>query len=461
MRRVWAVAINTVRQILRVRVAVAFIILLVILLTIMGLTMTGDGTVKGRLQTFLSYGMSLTSFMLCLFTIAASVYSFTSDIKQRQVYTVLTKPLSRVQLIGGKLIGVILIDAVLLVLFSSIIYTITIYTPRFADVTEEEHLELSNEFYTARASLLPEEPDVSKEALETYEKLERDGLIKPTFSRSKVLKELTERIKLGRQAAGPGDELVWEFENVKPVGADQQLFIKFKYDVSRNPPDLRVHGKWAIGDFRQSQAQMVTPVYTFERRDLIRTSYEIEVPADCIGSDGYLAVAFFNDPRFNSTVVIFSPQESIESPQPGGIEVLYKADTFTANFIKGVLLIFFRLIFLAVLGITASTFLSFPVAILLCGAIFFMGTMSSFALESFETLSEGLSEIYYYTFRLFIKLLPQFDRFNPMEFMVSAKLMSWPFVAAAGGFMIGIKSVLLLIVSWLVFERREIAKVTV
>ena len=451
MRSIRAVAINTIRQILRVKIVVAFMVLLVVLLGVLATVMTGDGTIKGRVQTFLSYSLSLTSFLLCLFTIVASVYSFTSDIKQKQIYTVLTKPISRMQLVAGKLLGVIFLDAILLGLFSSFIYAITIYMPVFFDADEAQRQQLSNEFYTARASLVPSEADVTEEAEAAYDRLERDGQLKPAFSRKRVLAELAERIKVSRRAAGPGSELVWEFENVKPLDRSQSLFIRFKYDVSRNPPDLQVFGKWAVGDFRQ--IEMETPVYTYQQKDLIRTFHEVDVPADAVSRDGYLGIAFFNDPRVNDTVVIFSPEE--------GLEVLYKADNFGPNFARGVLLILFRLIFLAALGITASTFLSLPVAILLCSAVFFLGTMSSFALESFEFLSEGLSEFYYYTFGLLVKLLPRFDTFNPMKLMVSARLVSWSFVAVAGGIMVGIKSVLLLIVSLLIFSYREIAKVIV
>src|SRR3990172_3405511 len=80
MRRIWAVARNTIRQALRMKVAAAFIVLLLILLPILGLTVTGDGTLKGRLQTFVSYGFSLTSLLLSFLTLIVSVYTITSDI---------------------------------------------------------------------------------------------------------------------------------------------------------------------------------------------------------------------------------------------------------------------------------------------------------------------------------------------------------------------------------------------
>ncbi|MHC4742557.1 MAG: hypothetical protein ACYS8Z_11635, partial [Planctomycetota bacterium] len=61
MRRIWAVAVNTIKQALRMKIAVIFILLLLVLLPTMALTTTGDNTLKGRLQTFVSYGLSLTS----------------------------------------------------------------------------------------------------------------------------------------------------------------------------------------------------------------------------------------------------------------------------------------------------------------------------------------------------------------------------------------------------------------
>jgi ABC-type multidrug transport system fused ATPase/permease subunit len=459
MRSIWAVAVNTIKQALRMKIALVFIILLLILLPAMGATMTGDGTLKGRLQSFISYGLSLTSFLLCLLTIAVSIYSLTSDLEQRQIYTVLTKPLRRWQLLLGKLLGVILLDVALLVLFSGIIYAITIYMPKFSRATEDELAQVNNEFFTARAGLTPAEVDVTAEARDIYEKLEKSGqlpqdVIEDKNTRKDYIDSLTRRLKLSKRAAAVGGELVWEFNNVKPLDPNQSLFVRFKYDVSVNPPDLQVYGGWFIGDYRQVRygTGIKTPFYTFDRKDLIRTFCEIEVPADAVAEDGYLAVGFLNVP-LNNTVVIFPPET--------GLEVLYKADTFTANFIRAVLLILCRLIFFACLGIMASSFLSFPVAILLCLAVFFTGTISNFVIESFDSLSEDLSSIYSYTFKPIIHLLPQFDRFNPAKFLVPGRLLSWPFIAEAVGLMVCVKAFLLLVVGLLIFSHREIAKVIV
>jgi hypothetical protein len=456
----WAVSKNTIRQALRMKVAAVFIVLLLVLLPAMGLTATGDGTLKGRLQTFVSYGLSLTSLLLSLLTIIVSIYAITSDIEQRQIYTVVTKPIRRYQIILGKVLGVIVLDIALLSLFAGIVYGVTSLIPRFVNATEEERQDARNEFYTARASLVPPVIDVQKEVDALYGKLLKNDqldVLYPKMTRDYILKQLTNRLRLEKRAAAIGQMLVWEFHNVRPMDPNQSLFIRFKYDVSVTPPDEQVYGDWRIGDQRQfqrgAQAQVQTPPWRQTRKDIVRKFHEVEAPASVVAQDGYLAVGFYNDPRLNQTVVLF--------PIEDGLEVLYKADTFTDNFIRAALLILCRLVFLACLGALAASFLSFPVAVLFCLVIFFTGTISGFIVESFGYMSQNVSQIYTYTVQAIIQLLPQFDKYNPTKFLVSARLMSWGFLGEVALIMVLVKATLLLLLALVIFSFRELAKVVV
>jgi hypothetical protein len=458
MHSIWAIAINTVKQALRMKIAVVFTVLLVVVLPLMGAVTTGDGTLKGRLQTFVSYGLSLASFVLCLLTIVISIYSVTNDIKQSQIYTVLTKPVRRFQFLLGKLLGVILLDISLLVLFSALIYTITISIPRFVQVEQKESVKARNEFFTARAALIPKEVDVTKEVLEIYKKREKNQevpqeVLQNKAKRQTYLNMLAENVKRWKRAAVPGRELVWTFDNVKPFDPNESMFIRYKYDVSVNPPDLQVTGNWFIGDNRSLGTISETPFETRETKDLIRTFHEMEVPAKTVAKDGFLAVAFFNNPALNNTIVIFHPQE--------GLEVLYKADTFTANYARAVFLILLRLVFLACLGILASSFLSFPVAILFCLVIFFAGMISGFITDSFNYISEGVGAVYSFTVKPLMQLLPQFDKHNPTKYLIDGRLLSSAVLAKTAVIMVCIKAFLLLILSIIIFTYREIAKVVV
>jgi len=459
MSKIWAVAINTVRQALRLKIAAVFIVLLLVLLPVMGFKVTGDGTLKGRLQTFISYGLSLTTLLLCLLTIVGSIYTLTSDVKQMQIFTVLTKPVRRFQLILGKFLGIILLDVLLLGLFSAIIYAIVVNMPGFVKADDTELARADNEFFTARAGLMPQQADVSKDVDSAYEKLRQNGELPADLEGSRIAvknykNELARRIQLSKRAAAVGQELLWEFNNVKITDPNQKLFIRFKYDVSVNPSDLQVYSSWIAGDDRQIKlgTGVKTPIYQFDRRDLIRTAREIEVPADAVADDGYIAVGFFNPP-LNDTVIIFPPED--------GLEILYKADTFTANFLRGVLLVLIRLVFLAAMGVLAGSFLSFPVALLLSLAVFFTANISGFIIESFEYVGKGVSDIYNVGFKTLLQLLPQFDKFSTTTFLVPGRLLSWTVLAELVLSTVCLKAVLLLLLALLIFHYREIAKVTV
>ena len=148
-------------------------------------------------------------------------------------------------------------------------------------------------------------------------------------------------------------------------------------------------------------------------------------------------------------------------PVEDGLEVLYKADTFTGNFVRAVLLILCRLVFLACLGALAASFLSFPVAILFCLVIFVTGTASGFIIESFGYMGKNTSQIYAYTIQVIIQLLPQLDKYNPTKFLVPGRLMSWGFLGQVVLVLVFVQSLLALALALLIFSFRELAKVVV
>lgn len=442
---------------MRMKTAIVFMMLLIILLPILSLTSTGDGTAMGRIQSFISYGMGLTAFLLSFLTIIVSCYTLSSDIKYKQIFTVVTKPIRRFELVIGKMLGVVLLDLLLLVVFSSIIYGLTIQMPHFSKTSEEELTRLNNEFFTARASLKQtiDQQAIESRAVKTYNELKRTGQLDESRNRENVLKELRDSEKFNMYSTGPGGTVLWEFEQVRPFDANENIFIRFKFNASQTPVDKNIYGVWYVGDYRQvkyGSVNMKTPIYSVPRKDVVDAVHEFEVPADAVASDGYLAVGFYNDPA-NGTTVIF--------PLEKGFEVLYKADSFGRNFVSAILLIFARLVFLACLGVSLSTWLGFPVAILCCFTIFFMGVINGFVVQSFNYLGQNLAMFYKFTIQPLIWLLPKFDESqNVGRYLIDARLIGYGFLAVSGGILL-VKSLILLLVGFFVFARREIAKIIV
>jgi hypothetical protein len=458
MHSIWAVARNTLAQALRMKIAVVVILLLLILLPLMSMIMEGDGTLLGKLQTFTSYGLGLIGLLLCMLTIAISAFTLSNDLKRKYIFLVVTKPIRRMELILGKLLGIILLNAVLLGVFAGILYGCVLFIFKTSKAPLEQQLRTQAMFFTSRMGIkAPVDTDqLNRHAQTRYKELKDAGQIPEEMPYSRVIGELYGQELMKARKVDPGEVKEWEFENIHVKNPDDPntfLFVRFKYQATTPSPDEKVFGMWRVGDIRQFRGtgQFRTPVYSIEQADTIRTIHELYIPANAIASDGYLGIAFFNSPAMNQTTII--PEE---------LEVLYQTGTFTENYLRAVLMIFIRLIFLAILGLSLSTWLSFPVVILICLIVFFAGLTNGFILDAIEGLGTTAGLLYGITIKPLLWLLPQFDgKFNPNSYIVDGRTLRWLFLAATLGITVCVKGLVMLLAGMLIFSRREVAKAVV
>ena len=215
MRSIWAVGRNTIAQAVRMKVAIIFIILLAVLLPLMGVLVTGDGTLKGKLQTFVSYGLGLTNLLLCLLTLIVSTYTISSDLKQRQIYTVLTKPIRRIELLTGKLLGVLILNLVLLILFGAVIYGFARFMPKLAKATEE----IANITVSIRHDGEVEREKILIAAKEMAVKIEQEAESKASSVVAKA------RVELREEAARLAVELAEDMLRKQVSAEDQKRLV--------------------------------------------------------------------------------------------------------------------------------------------------------------------------------------------------------------------------------------------
>ncbi len=459
MHSVWAITKNTLAQALRMKVAGAVIVLLAVLLPLMSVVMQGDGTLLGKLQTFVSYGLGLVNLLLCLLTIAVAAFTLSNDLKRRHLYLVVTKPVARYQVIVGKLLGILLLNVVLLGVFGGVIYGCTWVVYRYADAADPQRQRVAVEFFTARSGLKAQydQEAVRKSAEQRFKELQQSNQLPRDMSQVRILSELMGQERMVAKACPPGQAKRWDFDGIRLAAANDPnalIFIRYKLEATAVLADNRIYGMWRIGDLRQLDAgveQIVTPIFQSERDDVTRTYHEFAVPAQALAEDGYLGVAFFNNPSLNPTTVILED-----------VEVLFQSGTFTGNFLRALAMIYVRLAFLTALGVSLTTWLSFPVAILVCLAVFFAGLTNTFILESFDGIENVTGMIYNFTLRPLLWMIPKFDGlYNPSTYVINGRLIEGVFLLTSALITVGIKGLAVALFGMWVFSRREIAKAVV
>jgi hypothetical protein len=114
-----AVARLAVQEAIRNRVLIGFGVF-VILLLFAGLFL--DVKNNNPARVYLSFVLSATNFLVIIMSLVLSAFSLPNDIKNRTIYTVVTKPIRAGEIILGRTLGFILVGTVMLTLMGLISY---------------------------------------------------------------------------------------------------------------------------------------------------------------------------------------------------------------------------------------------------------------------------------------------------------------------------------------------------
>ena len=458
MGKVWAIARNLIMEVLRMRP-------LMILLTLMiGVSTLGfgywlhasTGPIDEKVQTFISYSLTLAMTILSFLTIFISIATITRDIKRKEVFTVTTKPISRGQFLLGKLCGMIVLNLVFLGLFGALIYGIARNMSRFEDASEGQIRRLNELVLIARKSVKPPFPDFRDQAYAeademVAEEVRTRGIIDARgveVMRTAAIQNRLEALTRERIASvAPGGQKVWHFSGIDPIDQEEgRVYVRYKLDVSYTPTDLHVYGDWLYGP----QDPSIAGGTRRPSRDPVRTVREFSVQPTDISPEGDLFVGFRNPVENSPATIIFPPET--------GIEVLYVVDSFEGNFFRGLLLILLRLIFLSVLGLAIGAWLGFPVALLCVLIVFILAVASGFVGDAIQWEAGPVQKIIYEGVTAFI---PRFAEYDPVPHLERGKLVSWPLLGQCTLYMMMFRAGILAAFGYVIFRFRELARVIV
>ncbi|MBL9031422.1 MAG: hypothetical protein JNM80_06910 [Phycisphaerae bacterium] len=477
-----AVARNMLAEAIRMKVALIFIVVLILGLAYLPESLATNTPLRYRVQSFLQYGTGGSFWIVALLTLFFTIASVAFEQRDKQIWQTATKPVSAWQYVLGKWVGMVGLNAVLLLVCCAGVFLFTEHLRRqpaqgevarlmtgegTADLTEDRRL-LETQVLTARVAVEPDPPfakndpsfqDAVKLYIEDKRKAEPMFAVEPEM-REFVIADLYKSAVGAARVVEPGQRAAFIFSGLHEAKRlNRMLTLRYKIDAGANEPNTTFRVTFVFGGLR-----LPTQVVG------LGTMQTLTIPApNLINEDGRVELGVFNgelvdlpDPpgaiaiQPNSATMAFSPKE--------GIELSYSAGSFAGNFARVVAVLWIKLAFLAMLGVACATFLSFPVACLVAFAVFFAAEGASFlslSLEYYDAAPQGREIEPYRVVVRAIGLvvawaLHPYGTLQPTGRLVDGKLLD---LAQIGGktALVAAWTGILYLVGVLVFRRRELA----
>ena len=457
MKRVLAIARLTFSEGVRMRIVLIFLVVLVFLVMRLPFALRGDDTLAGRLQNFLSYSLSALSLLLSLATVFFSCATLANEFKECSLHLVVTKPVSRFQILLGKWLGVNLLNLVILVLCGGAIYGFAYFIQSRPEQFQRDRLKVRDVVWTARVAAKPVVPvdELRQAATQEVDGQIESGSLDPS-TRPKALADLYKKLMRRWETIPSGGNRRYRFENLTPPGRDDTVFqIRYKAIGIPLPYNEVLVSAWMFLD-PETKNPLHQPTRMEERSGYV---HQFLASAQPVIREGKAELVVFNpyDP-VNETQILFEGDDALL--------LLYQAGSFEANYAKVLAIFLMRLALLSAIGIFFGVFVSFPVACLCTCAFFLISLGLPFWIESMGTYLPSATGQVTQTIRdlpvMMMKIVfPDFVRYSGTGQLVDGLYISFATLGSCALHTLVYGCALLLLPGWLIFKRREVAEVIV
>lgn len=470
MGQIGAVGSTVVREAIRQKGFVAFIIALLVVLPMVPLLIDPESPLRYQLQTFIGRSLGLTFAVSACLTLVLGCATVAFEIRDRQIMQLMTKPIGRARYLVGKWLGIMALDAVLLAVCGLSIFIYIQYLQTRPASDAEDAMAVRDEVLVARLGELPQFDLLPRaRLLEMVDAaIDDDPILREEIDRGErdefaVRRDLfagfqTENLTAQRSVA-PGEDRTYVFRGLGDARArGDNLTLRYRFwsgmgeETERLPVVFRFDqdGSWTDREFVPGN-----------RMTLI-------IPASMIDEEGVLSLAVvnvgFNRQAAEGTMPFFPGPNSIRF-DADGLEILYPVSSFEANFLRTLLITWIKLGFLAMLGVGLASVLSFPVACLAAFAVFLAAEAAPFLAYSLDTYRiwdlEGNVQWGHWLVLKFATgvewIVRTYGATRPNPAMVEGRLVGWDSVLKCL-VVIGVGwSGFVLLLSILAFRRKELA----
>jgi hypothetical protein len=456
MQRILAIAGLTWKAALRFKLFVVIAGLLLAAVVGLPLLIQDDGTARGFTQIILTYTLSAITALLGLSTLWLACGTLARDIEECQMQVVATKPIARWQIWLGKWLGIVSLNAALLVIAGGSVYGLLEW--RATKLPEAEQKTLREQVLVARGVAREKDfsADIDAEAKQVLQERLKSNPV-TTADLPEVEKQIREQVKAELQVVPGGySSRPWQIElgSAKDCLSGKPLQLRVKFNTANHSSSGTFVLAWQVGDPNtkrvwQSQPMSLAP----------DTVHEFEIPPDLFDTNGVLTVMAANP---GDTALLF--------PLGDGMEVLYPEGGFALNFVRGLGIIFCWMALLAALGLAAASFLSFPVAaffsLAMLVVILSSGTLAD-AVES-GTVVGGNEEtgvmghsaadmVLIPLFKGMLSVTRLVENFSPIDSLSTGRVITWGELGLAFGQIVLLIGGIFALAGIALFHRRELA----
>ena len=464
-----AVASTVIKEAMAQRIAVAFAFVALGAIPLLPMTLDASSPLRYQVQTFLSTSLGVSYGVIAVMTLLLGCATVSFEIRDRTAWMTMVKPISRGHWLLGKCLGIVALSSVFLLVATLTTYAclLEVRTRPAQDIFDA--LAVREEVLVARIGTFPRYVPLPSEQLRamvektvTTDPAIREDLDSGARREQDVKRELAREYQMNwlkqQRSLAPGAEQEYTFYGLSEVKrANTALALRYKFFSGASDS----HDLYPVVFIFDGEVGWTDSKFVAAQTNVL------PVPPAAIAADGSMKIRIQNvrfDPSAGDGGQFFPGGATIMFDHDG-LELMHEEGGFEANLVRAQLVNLCKIIFLAMLAVCAASILSFPVAALVCFAIFAAGSIAPFLALSIAEYNIRTEEWAPNAFEFVIRSISSGVEFMLRPFgqavstgsLVQGRLVSWWELARAFA-LIGVGwSVLVFIVGWSAFRRKELA----
>ncbi|MFT3686350.1 MAG: hypothetical protein QM783_15755 [Phycisphaerales bacterium] len=479
---VTAIARNVLAEAVRMKVSLVFIVILILGLAALPGLLEPNTPLRYRVQSFMQYGASGSFWITAVLVLFLSAATVAFEQRDKVIWQTMTKPVRAWQYVMGKWLGVVGLAAVLLGVSCTGVFLFTEYLRRTQTAVDEtapyvsakgpgtiseDRLVLETQVMVGRQVVRPILPaDLGDEIDKTIEaRVKEAARLYQQDSRSneqpnpaKIRKEVEGELLSGFLSVGPGEVRGFEFAGLARA-RDFAVPMTLRYKVNagaNNPTDF-----YTVSFFIEDSTPLIRSVPLGQVLTIPISNAAVKHRPEKSGIEADTVRVIVR----NGDETRHIPNPMTINFAPDGLQMSYAVSSFQANFLRVAIVMWLKLAFLAVVALTAATFLAFPVACLVSFGCFLLAEGAGYLAYSLDYFSPdneaGTAEKVSFSVieavgRVLTNLFRFYSELSPTADLVEGKVVSWESVMH-NGLVMALLCVALGLVASVIFRNRELA----